>query len=343
MNNGKRRPSGRLLLVLINLLSIGCLIWTLRDARLGELRDDLATMDWKWVALAVVANVGVYLWQALRWGLLLRPLVSCGYWRTARAIFVGLLANEIFPLRAGEVLRCYLLTRWTALPLSVSLASAVIERVFDGIWLVLCLFVTLRLVPLPPHFRFLVDGAWGLGGLVLAGAVLLGIAMFRHQRTVAGAPRERPAKGWRRHFAILVEDLGLIGHSRYLYMALFQSLPYLLLQAIPVWAAFKGYGFDLSLGVGFALMVILRLASAVPQAPGNLSLLPLTKEALVRIFDVVPAEAARFSLVLWGIITLPLVIAGFVALWVEEADILELKRAAEDHAAEWSAQRQKQP
>lgn len=340
MKDGKGPASSRLILVLINLLSIGCLVWTLREAKLGELKDDLLTMDWKWVALAVVADVGVYCWHAIRWSLLLRPIVRAGYWRTVRAIYVGLLANEILPFRAGELLRTYLLSRWTELPFSVSLSSAIIERVFDGIWLCSCLFLTLKFVPFPPQFRPLLDGAWVLGGIVLFGAVVLGIAMFRHQRQT---PIDRPRSGWRRQVAILMEDLGLIGHSRYLYLAFFQSLPYLLLQVIPIWAAFKGYGFDLSIGVAFALMVILRLASVVPQAPGNLGLFQLlTKEALVRIFDVVPAEAARFSLVLWGIVTIPLLIGGLLALWVEEADIIELKRAAEDHAAQMKAERQEQ-
>jgi len=36
----------------------------------------------------------------------------------------------------------------------------------------------------------------------------------------------------------------------------------------------------------------------------------LTKEALQRMFHVAPAEAARFSLVLWGTVTIPLLIAG---------------------------------
>jgi glycosyltransferase 2 family protein len=120
-----------------------------------------------------------------------------------------------------------------------------------------------------------------------------------------------------------------------------QSLPYLLLQVIPIYAALQAYPFNLSdrfdptIGVAFALMVILRLGSVVPQAPGNLGLFQfLTKEALERIFNVVPAEAARFSLVLWGTVTIPLLVAGFVALMVTGSKLFELKRAAEDHAGE---------
>src|SRR5262249_14207902 len=108
---------------------------------------------------------------------------------------------------------------------------------------------------------------------------------------------------------------------------------YLLLQVLPIYAAFQGYGFDLSIGTAFALMVILRVGTVVPQAPGNLGLFQfLTRLSLEKIFNVVPAEAARFSLVLWGVVTLPLLIAGFVALAITGARITELRRAAEGEA-----------
>jgi uncharacterized membrane protein YbhN (UPF0104 family) len=334
-----RGTRARVLLVLINLLSFGCLVWTLRDAKLGELRDDLATMDWKWVAIAVVADICVYFLQGVRWSLLLRPVEPVGFWRAVRAIYIGLFANEVLPLRAGEVLRCYLLSTWTKLPFSVSLSSFVVERIFDGIWLSLGLVLTLRLVPLPRQFRYLVDGGWLLGLIVLGGALLLGVAMFRSGRKPAAGPIVPPMAGWRRgwrgHLSVLMKDLGLIGHSRYLYLAFFMSLPFLLLQTIPIWASLRGYGLDLGLTEAFALMVILRLGSVVPQAPGNLGLFQfLTKEVLEKIFNVVPDQSARFSLVLWGIVTLPLLIGGFVALWIEEADIVDLTRAAEKGAAD---------
>ena len=319
------------MLVLVTyLVSIASLYWALRDAQLGELKDDLASMNWGWVTIAAAANVGVYLWQAVRWQCVLRPVARLGYWETARAIFVGLFANEVLPLRAGEVLRCYMLSRNVDLPVSVTLASALIERIIDGIWLCACLFLMLHYIPLPRGFRFLVDGGYALGVTVAVIAVVLSLALFHRHKTHT----EIPEKGWRRQLHILITDLEMIGHSRYLWIAFFQSLPLLLAQTLPVLAAFYGYGFDLSLGTAFALMIILRLGSAVPQAPGNLGLSQfLAREALDKIFNVVPAEAARFSLVLWGIVTIPLLIGGVVALAVAGLRLKDLHRDAQTDAA----------
>jgi uncharacterized protein (TIRG00374 family) len=331
------RGTHRLILVLTNLVSVACLVWTLRDAHLSELKDDLATMSWGWVALAAVADIAVYFWHGLRWSLLLRPVVRVRYMDAVRAIYVGLFANEILPLRVGEVLRCYLLSREAEFPFSVAISSFLIERVFDGIWLCLCLLVTLQFVPIPRQVHYLVDGAYLLTITVLVGAVVLGIVLFQRRRNRAAAVT---AEGWRRHLAVLMDDLGLIGHSRYLGVAFLQSLPYLLLQVIPIWATFRGYGFDLSIGAAFALMVMLRLGSAVPQAPGNLGVYMLiTREVLQHIFNVVPDEAARFSLVLWGVVTLPLLIGGFIAADFTGAHLGDLRRAARKEVAEFRSQR----
>ena len=66
---------------------------------------------------------------------------------------------------------------------------------------------------------------------------------------------------------MLIDDLEIIGHSRSLWTSFLQSLPYLLLLMIPIYGAMRGFGFDLSLGVAFVLMVVLRLGTVVPQAP----------------------------------------------------------------------------
>jgi uncharacterized protein (TIRG00374 family) len=334
---GERQSSTSrtLLIILINGIAAGCLIWTLREARLSEIGDDLAKMHWWWVALAFAAQAAVYLVQAWRWALLLRPVVLVRFWQSARALYIGIFANEILPLRVGELLRCYLLSRWTKLPFSVSLSSAVIERVFDGIWLYVCMLVMLQIVTIPEQLRYLARATYVLGLVVLAGAVVLVIAFTRRRKNVPSASQSK----WRRHIGILMQDLRLIGHSRFLGVAFVQSLPFLLIQAVPIWASFKGYGFGLPLTAAFALTIILRLASSLPQAPGNLGIFQiLTKEVLEKMFGLPPAEAARFSLVLWCVMTFPLVAAGAISLAVTEAKIGELTRAAEKQALELRAQ-----
>jgi uncharacterized protein (TIRG00374 family) len=303
-------------------LSFASLAWVLQDFEPEKLWPEIRAMNWKWVGAAVIFDVLVYFLQGWRWSLLLRPVAYIPYARSIRAIYVGLFANEVLPLRTGEVIRCYLLGRWSGLPFTVALSSAIIERVFDGIWLIVCWLVTAQFVALPEIYHTL---GKGLAVVVLVGAGLLAAAMFaRHRTREAFANNKYLSK-----LNVLLEDLHIIGHSKYLYISALASLPYLLLQVLPIYALAHGYGIPISLGQGFALMVILRLVSVVPQAPGNLGTFQAAAAFGLIMFGVDDSLARRFSFVMWAVITFPLLIVGFIALAITGLKLSELRRQAE--------------
>src|SRR6266550_3246952 len=130
-------------------LSAASLIWVFHGFDFRHTLSDLESLDWRYVVIAVVFDLSVYVSHAWRWNILLRPVARPSFWRSVQAIYIGLYANEILPLRTGEVIRCYLLAHWNGLPISLSLASAALERVIDGIWLVIAMWITTYLVPLP--------------------------------------------------------------------------------------------------------------------------------------------------------------------------------------------------
>ena len=304
-------------------LSIGSLVWVLQDFEPEKLWGEIRAMHWAWVFAAILFDILVYFLQGWRWSLLLRPVANIPYGRSIRAIYVGLFANEILPLRTGEIIRCYLQASWSLLPFTVTLSSAIIERVFDGFWLVVCLLVTNYVVELPELYFTL---GKILAVVVVIGGALLAAAMFaRHQTHAAFANNRILSK-----INVLLEDLHIIGHSRYLYISAAASLPYLLLQVLPIYALAHGYGIPLSLGQGFALMVILRLVSVVPQAPGNLGTFQAAAVFGLTLFGVDDSLARRFSFVMWAIITLPLLIVGFIALAITGLKLSELRHEAQN-------------
>src|SRR5580692_10361094 len=172
-------------------LSLACLAWALHGLSWSELWEDIRDLDWRWVAVACLADVAVYVIQGWRWSLLLRPVGPASLGSSVRAIFVGLFASEVFPLRAGELIRCFLQARWTQIPVSVTLASALIERIFDGLILIVGLFFSIRFLR---HFPltsgqhraigFLTDGSIALAVLLIVCGALLAVAMFWREQTL---------------------------------------------------------------------------------------------------------------------------------------------------------------
>jgi len=323
-------------------LSLACMAWALHGVSWSELWEDIRELNWRWVAVACVADVLVYVIQGWRWSLLLRPVGAATIGSSVRSIFVGLFASEVFPLRAGELIRCFLQARWSEIPVSVTLASALIERIFDGIFLIVALFFSLDYVR---HFplnhgqhraiAILTDGSIFLTVLIVLCGALLAVAMFWRQQALEML-LNAPMFSW---VHVMIEDLHRIGHSRYLYFSALASIPYLLMQVVPIYALMQAYELDeASWARAGALMVLLRLGSVAPQAPGNVGLFQVISTLGLTLFGVQQAEARRFTLLLWGVITLPLLFAGFVAMVVTGAKIGEIHREAK---AEMKARQEK--
>ncbi len=295
--------------------------WVLSGADLEHIWGEIQHMQWQWVAAAVACDISVYLLHGLRWKVLLRPIEKFSFWYAVQAIYVGLLGNEILPLRAGEIIRCFLLCKTTRIPLSVTFASALIERLFDGIWLMACFFVALHLGRLP---GVLVNGGYVLGSLIIILGLFLAYAMYAKQQSlnlVFGI-------SWPRWFNTLIQDLHLIGHSRYLYLAFLISGAYLLAQTLPIFALVKANRLDVPWTASFVIMVLLRLSSVIPQAPGNLGSFQWVTARTLIIFGLATARAKRFSLILWGVVTIPLIVIGFIALALEGVSMTHLHRQA---------------
>jgi len=312
-------------------LSLACLIWVFQGVDLRAILRDFAALDWRWVSLAVASDIFVYVWQAVRWNLLLKPVGQPTLGRSVLAIYVALFTNEVLPLRPGEFLvRPYLQARWSKIPFSVVLSSIIIERVFDGVWLVLALWLTTMFIPLP---GFLVQGTWLLGMVVVWMCVMLGLIMFHRQKARSAVPATR----WGAKLRVLVDDLHLMGQSPYLYWALAASLPYLLLQVVPIYALMQGYGMGLSLGPAMVLLVVLRLGTLVPQAPGNVGAFQAVTVKALGWFGFDKTTAVGFSVMIWAVITLPLLVAGFVALALTGMKFNVLRQEAEQAAGPASA------
>ena len=279
------------------------------------------------MVFAVITDVSVYLLHGLRWQLLLAPIQKISFAHCVEAIYVGLFANETFPLRAGELIRCFLLSKSSGVPLSVAFASALIERIQDGVWLMACFFVCIRFGALP---GVLLKAGYILGAFIVILGLLIAYAMYAKNQSL----HRFLGMSWPRWLTILIEDLHLIGHSRYLYLSFLVAGIYMLAQIIPIYATVRASNLDVSWTASFTMLVLLRLSGIVPQAPGNLGSFQWVVARTLMMFGLVTALAKRFSLILWAVLTLPLIAAGFVALGVEGVNLSHLHREATASAKE---------
>ena len=84
-----------LLLILCFAVSLASLAWVLKGSELNDLGAELRDIHWGWIALAITTDVLVYVIQGWRWTLLLTPITRVPVFKSIRAVYVGLFANEV--------------------------------------------------------------------------------------------------------------------------------------------------------------------------------------------------------------------------------------------------------
>jgi uncharacterized protein (TIRG00374 family) len=303
-------------------LSAACLIWVLHGYPINELIPTIRALDWRWVSLAVVSDLSVYVAHGWRWNTLLRPVMRLRLWRTVQAIYIGLFANEVLPLRTGEIIRWYLLSHWNDLRLSLTFPSLVLERMFDGFWMIIAFLITASLVPGVPED--VIIGVRILGGLILVGAIVLLWIILRKQEAHAAIAESR----WSAILRHVIEGLHLMGNPRTLGLTTILSLLYLVLQFLPVYCLMKAYGLDLSFWAAAGVLTIVRWVTVVPNAPGNVGLFQVACVLALKLFDVEKNDAKTFSFIMFFALTLPLLIGGAVATALTGLNLGELRDRA---------------
>ena len=309
-------------------LSLACLLWVYHDFDWKTELPRLARIHWAWIAIAVASDVLVYFSQAWRWNILLRPVVQLPLGKTVQAIYIGLFANEVLPLRGGELIRCYLLAAWNHIKFPLVLSSALIERLIDGVWLIVGFAIASMFVDLP---RDLEAGVWVLATVV---AIIGGLVLFAVFNK-AFAHHVTTKHRWAEPLRMIVEGLHAMGRSRSFPIAVCASTVYLLLQIIPIHAMLEGYGVALPMGSAAIVLVVLRLGTIVPGPPGNVGVFHLfCFLALNKVLGVDAQTAKLVSGMMFFVVTVPLLAAGAVALALTGSEIREIyKRAKAHHAA----------
>jgi uncharacterized protein (TIRG00374 family) len=302
-------------------------VWlALRGVDFHTLVHDLARANLPLViGISVPAYVVVVWLRALRWRYLTDAVAPIGTGPLFRATSVGFLANNVFPLRIGEVLRAWFLARETGIAAAPLFGTIVLERVIDGV-VVVAMAMAIFGVRGSRGGDILAVGLPLLAGAGLPlGAVLL--MRFAPEKAVAltrFAARwflpDRVGQALERLVRHTSEGLGSLQGGRHLWWVAFHSfLIWIVLGVIPFLAGFAALGIDFgstrrALAASFVTLTAVGIAVALPSAPGFFGPYHLAcREALSR-FGVADASALALGTLCQAIMWVTTSAIGLVVL-----------------------------
>jgi len=297
-------------------------IWlALRGLQLEEFWNSVKQANYFWLLPGIgVYFVGVWV-RAWRWHYLLGPIKKIPTRRIFPVITIGYMGNNIYPARAGEALRAVILKRKEGVSLSASLATIIVERIFDGVVMLAFIFLNLpELAKLTDSSGFVGNiqqvAVIGTGVFLGALAVFLGAAMFPRIMARLGLWFIYHFTPKRLHERIIklmnkfLDGLASLRSPFNVLMVFFTSVIIWLLETGKYWFVMRAFDFSVSF---FALMLmngIVNLATTIPSAPGYIGTFDAPGIAVLTAYGVEHSVAAGYTLVLHVALWLPITLLG---------------------------------
>lgn len=309
-------------------ISAVSLVFVLKHTPLRDIADDLRHLNWFWVTFAVLLDLLSSICHGWRWKAILQPAEDVPLWRCVQSVLIGLFASEVLPAKAGEIIRGYLLTHWTKVHLPLSITSVVIEAVIDGIWLVLIyILVTIGMTELPVDLQ---RGAWAMGVAVGILSLLFLYLLFHKEHSHHMVSGHK----WASQFLHFLDELHKMGQVRSLVTALWLSFLYIFFQILSIWALLHADQYDFDIRQSALIVLVFRIGTLVPNAPGNIGTLQLFTKYGVQLVGGEAGSAAIFGQINFTFITLVRLIEGGIAILLTGINLSDIhKTAGEAHRA----------
>ncbi len=305
-------------------------------------------------AIPSLAFYTLALWfRTVRWRYLLKPFTGQS---TRRALFpvvvVGYMANNLIPLRIGELVRAYYLSLRESVSTMAGFGTVALERASDVI--ALLLLVAIAAVVGALGFQTTVSGVADQvpGGVAVLtiGALLPFVAVFAVVAyVVVMSPESIRGLIARMLFMLpprvrvkiinpainLIEGLTVIRTWRGLLKVIALSIPVWIAEITMYYVI--GLGFDIRLEFGGQLEFIAaivafgaaaNLAGILPSSAGSLGPFELLGAAALTTLGIDGDVAAAYALTVHVVLWAPVTLAGAVLLFVDRTSFVNLARGA---------------
>jgi uncharacterized protein (TIRG00374 family) len=303
-----------------------------------EVWKALRQANYLWIMPAVALYLFALVARTARWQALLSSERRVSIRELLPTMAMGRGANNIYPFRAGEIVRVLLLKQRNAISASVGLASILVERVFDGLTMILFLLVAALIGGIPADMRLLLWLAIAIFGAALGGvyAVVLWPAFIQR---VAGwfVVRLTPH---RFHLQLLGIAERFIGGFASIRSVL--TLTLVLFFSIVVWSAetlsyrllMNSFGFGVDLHHLLMMSGAANLGTALPSGPGNLGTFDAPAILVLTGVGIPQSAAIGYQFLLHAVLWCTETFAGLGFMWRGGLGKADLERTLAEQSGE---------
>ncbi|MCL7411690.1 MAG: flippase-like domain-containing protein [Methanosarcinaceae archaeon] len=243
--------------------------------------------------LAIVVHYSSFYIRGLRWKKLLNTIqIRASTSALTEMVFLSWFANSIVPAKIGDVYRSYLLKRYNSAPISTSLGTIVVERIFDITVLLILLSVSGAILfkdKIPGQILQSLEVGYILLGLLIFGLVLLKVFKNNIMQII-------PNK-----FVIIFENLHKSVYDSFSNPNTFVNVSILtviswFLESGRFLLVTKALGVDLSLPVIIFVVLAASVLTAIPLTPAGLGAVEVSIVGILAIMGIDTAVGTSIAL-----------------------------------------------
>lgn len=307
------------------------LVLFLWNVNLSATAKALRGANYWWLAPALVGYFAAVFFRALRWRILLLPLKSVPVRRLYPVVVIGYMANNLLPIRLGELVRSYFAGKQEGISKTATLATVLIERVFDGLFLLVMAAVVWPFLPMADLLKgrevavALVAAAFTLavvGFFTVALVPGLGRLGVRLAQAILPGRLKAPVGGLLTGFLAGFQTLR---SSRQVLATVVLTAPIWLMEATMYYLISLGFQIALPFHAFLLTTSVSNLATSIPT-PGGVGPFEFGTRVTLEALSVSTHQADAYAIVLHVALLLPVTLLGLVFLWNANMSLRDLER-----------------
>ena len=134
------------------IISIFFLYLVVRNIDIKNIAGIISHGQYLWILPTLITYSLAFIFRSVRWRFLLLPVKNFHWKQLFPSLIMGFAANCIFPMRFGEFFRAYIVGKKHNISKSASFATIVLERIMDGVGILILLGLAIPFLPVFPSW-----------------------------------------------------------------------------------------------------------------------------------------------------------------------------------------------
>lgn len=284
------------------LVTILLLVLIAKHLKFDEFLSHLKTISILDITILTIIYIIGFFIRAIRTKVML-PMLN--FKQALGGIFLGYAANNILPARLGELVRAQVIGQHSNISRSTTLSNIFVERVLDGVAIVILLFWGSFGLTLPPWANRLKYVGLAIFSIAIFVIILVNILNskfdIKFPDNFLGKFISNFLEGFR---------LSMKTPSKFL-LAVFLSILTWTIEAVMFYYGFKIFNIEpLSFHLACFVLGTVNLAALVPSSPGAIGVFEGTAIMTLNIFNIQTPLALAYGSVVHACQLIPIIIIG---------------------------------